>query len=198
MRVRARHERMGGRTSSSNWSNAPRRPRKKPCWRAAGLRTILDLLFHVAKARSSVRANAGGDRGGPTPQDGAGAEAAATSPAGCSVSHGRKAYQRWPSRKPVWTLSAFSGGVILRSRERGAVRGTGRSSSGSICRCTRRPGYTGCSEGADAVQPHRRRDRERAQRLALAARSKGARTNGETVYVLTEEGRRLAWCAWWG
>ncbi len=84
-------------------------------------------------------------------------------------------------------------GCVLRcSRSPCSTRGAGRSSNGSICRCTRRPGYTGCS---------RRRRREYRlidgvtakgqQRLALAGEVEAAtNAKGQPVYVLTEEGRR--------
>jgi len=115
-----------------------------------GLRTILlNLLFTVAKGEviSAEQMQAVIERADAGKME-AGAEAAGDeSRRGAAVSQwGRKAYQRWPSRKPVWTLSAFFGAVLFFALASAAQYArTGRSSSGSICRCTRRPGYTGCS-----------------------------------------------------
>ena len=89
---------------------------------------------------------------------------------------GRKIYQIWPSRNPVWTISAFFGAVVffLLTLAVEYAR-AGRSSSGFICRFTRRPGYMGCSRRRIRVSPDRRRDRERA----AAACSRGRSRSGE-------------------
>ena len=106
---------------------------------------------------------------------------------------GRKAYQRWPSRKPVWTLSAFFGAVLFFALA-SAVQ---YARNWSFVERFYLPVYAktwihGLFPKAetrysliDGVTA------KGQQRLALAGEVEAvANAQGQPVYVLTDEGRR--------